>query len=540
MPTSKISRRTKENGSVYIYHVISSFRDKNKKPRCNEILIGKEGESRNFLIPNSNYFKVYGQNYNDIIIKNNKEFGFSTSFNSEIEFGHIYIFKSIAEQIGINKILKSVFPDLWREILIIAIYMVTDSTTMSGINDWIDEFSPHLVNRMTDQMCSCIFSQIKFSNKMEFFTQWIAKNPETEYIVYDVTSLSTYSGKRGKAERGYNRDRETLNQINFGMFYGKSTEFPIYFDDYEGSINDVSSLKSVLEQSAQLGLKKIDFVLDRGFISQTNLEYMKENKIPYIIPMPSNRLDYKKIIDLVSSNIEKNTNWLSDYSLYGVPVSYNLLGVDLTAHVFFNYQKRTDEIQISNKDIEKLEKELLSYKGKKGISRKFSQYFDILNEQHTNIEKIEYTKNDDKIKLKQKYLGYVVYLTSNSAYTPFDIISRYKTRDKIEKYFCYFKDDLCFNRLKVHNDNTAGGKLFIGFIGLILRTYFMNKLKNDIHTKNMTVEESIRRLRRFIYRYVNGKLMTQVPVSKSLRETFESLGLLVNDIVSKNDFDFHL
>jgi hypothetical protein len=59
LPTSHISRKNRPNGTVYIYHILRSYRNKNGKPRVEEVLIGKLGVDPNYLIPNRNYYKYY-------------------------------------------------------------------------------------------------------------------------------------------------------------------------------------------------------------------------------------------------------------------------------------------------------------------------------------------------------------------------------------------------------------------------------------------------------------------------------------------------
>ncbi len=47
-----------------------------------------------------------------------------------------------------------------------------------------------------------------------------------EYVAYDVTSISTQAHGVEEAEWGYNRDKERLPQVNFGMYYGEESRLP--------------------------------------------------------------------------------------------------------------------------------------------------------------------------------------------------------------------------------------------------------------------------------------------------------------------------
>ncbi|KKL12074.1 hypothetical protein LCGC14_2539390, partial [marine sediment metagenome] len=48
-------------------------------------------------------------------------------------------------------------------------------------------------------------------------------------------------------ERGYNRDKEKLPQINFGVIYGEPFSLPLFYTKYPGSIPDVKTLQNMVE-----------------------------------------------------------------------------------------------------------------------------------------------------------------------------------------------------------------------------------------------------------------------------------------------------
>ena len=61
-----------------------------------------------------------------------------------------------------------------------------------------------------------------------FFRDWMRHKKQTEYLAYDVTSISSYSENIWELEWGYNRDKEKLPQINMGMYYGEESGLPLY------------------------------------------------------------------------------------------------------------------------------------------------------------------------------------------------------------------------------------------------------------------------------------------------------------------------
>jgi len=63
------------------------------------------------------------------------------------------------------------------------------------------------------------------------------------FIVFDLTSISSYANGIDMVEWGYNRDRESLPQINLGVIYGEPSALPLFYSLYPGSIHDVTTLK---------------------------------------------------------------------------------------------------------------------------------------------------------------------------------------------------------------------------------------------------------------------------------------------------------
>ena len=133
----------------------------------------------------------------------------------------------------------------------------------------------------------------------------MGKRKKGEYIAYDVTSVSTYSGGISEAEWGYNRDKEKLPQINLGMYFGEESGLPLYYRMYPGSISDKAHLKYMVEDNDLFGAKKLRYVMDRGFYSKENLCRLTEKGYRFIIALPGS-LNYVK--DLIRKHREEIVN----------------------------------------------------------------------------------------------------------------------------------------------------------------------------------------------------------------------------------------
>jgi hypothetical protein len=226
--------------------------------------------------------------------------------------------------------------------------MLCEGNVMMHIGDWFDETEAPFAERLDDQQCSRLFASVSYGERMRFFKEWVKLRTEQEYIAYDVTSLSTYAKGIDAAEWGYNRGNEALPQINLGMFYGAQSRLPVYYDIYSGSIADKSRLSFMMAGAQKLGIFNVRFVMDRGFVTENNLKYMKDKGYLVVSAFPGHWTEMKKIIDECKNAIRKSANRLSAFEVYAMPVDMDLYGFQMRAHVYFDPQKQAlDEADFS-------------------------------------------------------------------------------------------------------------------------------------------------------------------------------------------------
>lgn len=132
----------------------------------------------------------------------------------------------------------------------------------AGYEDWCDEVYPHGGVKLGSADISRVFQAIDYKSRMEFFRIWIyARNPG-EYISYDVTSISSYAKGIEALEWGYNRDEESLPQLNLAMYYGQESMLPLYYCVYPGSVPDKTHLEYMLRDNTLIECRKgIKYVL---------------------------------------------------------------------------------------------------------------------------------------------------------------------------------------------------------------------------------------------------------------------------------------
>ena len=118
-------------------------------------------------------------------------------------------------------------------------------------------------------------------------------NLEYDLLLYDVTS--TYfegaSGSNGQARRGYSRDhRPDCKQVCIALVVSKEG-FPLGYEVFAGNRADVTTVEDVVEKiEAQYGAAGRIWVMDRGMVSEENLEYLRLGGRRYIVGTPKSQL----------------------------------------------------------------------------------------------------------------------------------------------------------------------------------------------------------------------------------------------------------
>jgi len=114
-----------------------------------------------------------------------------------------------------------------------------------------------------------------------------------DLLLYDVTS--TYFEGEAKAnpqaQRGYSRDkRPDARQVCIGLVVWREG-MPLGYEVFAGNTTDVTTLQEVVEtMEDRYGRADRIWVLDRGMISNENIEFLKEGRRRYIVGTPRGML----------------------------------------------------------------------------------------------------------------------------------------------------------------------------------------------------------------------------------------------------------
>jgi transposase len=176
-----------------------------------------------------------------------------------------------------------------------------------------------------------------------FFKEWVKLKQQKEYLAYDVTSFSSYAKGINEIEWGYNRDGDRLAQLNLAMYIGYESQLPVFYTTYPGSIVDKSHLPYMMEHNRDLGIEAVSFVMDRGFPTTANMEYMRSMGHSFIAAVENRTKDFKAAISEIGPGMVISENRLEDYTVFGTSIKGRYFGVSSTLHIFFDHGRLHDQ-----------------------------------------------------------------------------------------------------------------------------------------------------------------------------------------------------
>lgn len=114
-----------------------------------------------------------------------------------------------------------------------------------------------------------------------------------EIFLYDMTS-TYFEGlcpQNSQAKRGYSRDqRFDCKQVTLALVVTKEG-FPLFFEVFDGNRRDVTTVEEVVEHVESLyGHADRVWVMDRGMVSDDNLQWLRERGTFYIVGTPKSML----------------------------------------------------------------------------------------------------------------------------------------------------------------------------------------------------------------------------------------------------------
>lgn len=114
-----------------------------------------------------------------------------------------------------------------------------------------------------------------------------------DLLLYDVTSTYFEGEANGNpmAKRGHSRDkRPDCKQVCIGLVVTREG-YPLGYELFDGNRIDVTTVEEIVEtMEARYGAANRVWVMDRGMVSEDNLEWLRERKSKYLVGAPRTEL----------------------------------------------------------------------------------------------------------------------------------------------------------------------------------------------------------------------------------------------------------
>ena len=406
---------------------------------------------------------------------------------------------------------------------------------------------PLFTDRMkiySDSKVSAFINSITGDQSRAFLDEWNEKQDHSQkiYISYDSTNKNCQAGDIDFVEYGHPKEDTGAPVINYSVAYDRNNAKPLYYEDYPGSIVDVSQLQYMLEKAGGYGYKNVGFILDRGYFSKEDIHYMDKYGYEFVIMMKGMKELVKSLVLEVKGTFEEDRRYsIRDYKVSGITVKKQLYPSDEKEryfHIFYNDRKRSSEHEAIEAKIDRMAECLHKHEGTKYEIKGsgFAKYFDLIYyNKGKKDEKFMYGRElCDVINEEIRLCGYFVIITSEKM-TAAQALELYKSRDASEKLFRGDKSYLGNKSFRVHTSESVHAKIFIEFVALIIRSRFYTCLKEQMQKngkKNyMTVPAAIRELEKIeLIRQSDREYRMDYAVTATQKEILKAFNMTAANI----------
>lgn len=380
---------------------------------------------------------------------------------------------------------------------------------------------------------------ITIDQRIQFLNLWNAQRDHREkiYISYDSTNKAVQAGDIDEAEPGHAKDGKSYPLVNYSIAYDRTNRVPLFYEDYPGSVIDITQLQCMLEKAKSLGYSRCGFILDRGYFSKGNIRYMDRNGYDFIMMVKGQKKLVHELIGTYKGTFEEvRQNSIRQFRVYGTTVVHKLYADDdhdRYFHIYYSSYRNAEEQEEIEARIEKDKKLLEKACGKaKEMDSCYNHYFTPIYYHEGKEDQLlqAVQEKSDVIEDEIKYCGYFCIITSKKM-SARDAITIYKSRDESEKLFREDKSFLDNATLGVQRQDVADAKIFIEFVALVIRNKIYTSLvdesqKDNLKANYMNVPAALKELEKIeMTRMGSGEYSLDHAVTKTQKTILKSFDM---------------
>ena len=499
----KIVRRTIKDTTYVYYEYDRTYDPKKRYTNVSRVTIGKVSPSDSrLMIPNHNYLTYFPDEVPPIY-KGNEE------RSSCLRIGSNIVIDKIIEECKLPDFLGDWFKGENLSLLLdlCSYTIICENNAGQYYPDYAYNHALHsrAMHIYSDSKVSGFLNSITDDQRIGFLNTWNKDRNFREkiYISYDSTNKNCQVGDIRIVEFGAPKVDLGLPVFNYAIAYDVNNREPLFYEEYPGSINDVSQFQYLLDKTFAYGYRNIGFILDRGYFSKANIQAMDACGYNFVMMVKGCADLVRSLVTEVKGSFENKRQCnIRQFKVYGTTVPAKLFQDDREDryfHIFYDDAKGCRAREDLDANIEKMTKFL---------KRKEFQTTTVFGGQIDHYFKLFYDSKDgtflgarektDVIEAERALCGYFA-IVSSEEMTAKEAISLYKSRDASEKLFRGDKSYLGDKSVRVYSDESVSAKIFVEFIALIIRSRIYTLLKDemlrtDTKANFMTVPAALREL----------------------------------------------
>jgi transposase len=225
------------------------------------------------------------------------------------EFGQVYLALSLWRRLGLHTLLKEILEAGREEVPWELTACILTVARFCGQKSELEVAERWYADSALEDLLGVPFEQVNdarlyrgldvlhaqkerlCAHLLERYRDWFGV--QFEFLLYDVTSTYFEGQVLGnqKAARGYSRDhRPDCKQVNIGLVVTPEG-LPIGYEVFAGNRADVTTVEEMVElMEDKYGQAKRIWVMDRGMISEDNIDFLRSRQARYVVGTPKSQL----------------------------------------------------------------------------------------------------------------------------------------------------------------------------------------------------------------------------------------------------------
>ena len=533
----KIIRKPKGDTVYVLFQYGQKYNKENKYSVPQRTIIGKIDSSDDTVMYPNEKFEEYFPN-------NTMPEELPEAYRScALRIGSYAVIRKVISEYKLKEMLFKRFGDDTGLLLDLAAYMIVDE---ENAGQYYPDFAfchPLFSEGMrifSDSKVSRFLNSVTKDQTIGFLDDWNKNRDHNQriYISYDSSNKNCQAGDIDLIEYGKAKDDKGLPIFNLAIAYDKTNRVPLFYEDYPGSITDVSQFTCTIDKVTEYGYKNAGFILDRGYFSKDNIRYMENEGYAFIIMVKGCKELVSSLVLEHRNTFETNREYsIRSYRVYGKTVKSKLYEDDTRErffHIYFNPSKQAAEREQIEVRLDKFKLYMDKHLGEEiTLGKTYHHYFRLTYDKKGHL--LSYKEQEDVIQRELQLCGYFCIITSEDM-TASQALIHYKGRDISEKLFSADKSFIGSKSMRICTNEAMAAKLFIEFIALIIRNRIYNLLKETMlsleqRPNYMTVPAAIRELEKIeLIRRNGGSYRLDHAVSKRQKVILSSFGMNADDI----------